>query len=97
MKVAGSGEWLMLPTVTKAVALMLPKLDAPGGAGGGGASPRRPAASRELGDVVICAEYTTDLREAAVHGALHLLGMDHERDRGEMMALQRELLSGERP
>jgi len=72
-------------------------LAAPGGAGGGGASPRRPAASRELGDVVICAEYTTDLREAAVHGALHLLGMDHERDRGEMMALQRELLAGERP
>ena len=72
-------------------------LAAPGGAGGAAASPRRPAASRELGDVVICAEYTTDLREAAVHGALHLLGMDHERDRGEMMALQRELLAGERP
>jgi len=71
-------------------------LAAPRGAGGGGASPRRPAASRELGDVVICAEYTTDLREAAVHGALHLLGMDHERDHGEMMALQRELLAGDR-
>ena len=70
---------------------------APRGAGAAGASARGPAASRELGDVVICAEYTTDLREAAVHGALHLLGMDHERDRGEMMALQRELLAGEGP
>jgi probable rRNA maturation factor len=66
-----------------------------GGAGGVGASSRRPAASRELGDVVICAEHTSDLREAVVHGVLHLLGMDHERDGGEMMALQRELLAAE--
>jgi probable rRNA maturation factor len=66
-----------------------------GGTPGEGASARRPAASRELGDVVICAEHTTDLREAVVHGVLHLLGMDHERDGGEMMALQRELLAGE--
>lgn len=64
-------------------------------AGVGGASARGPAASRELGDVVICAEHTTDLREAVVHGMLHLLGMDHERDGGEMLALQRELLAGE--
>ena len=48
---------------------------------------------RELGDVVICAEHTEDLREAVVHGVLHLVGMDHERDDGEMLALQRELLS----
>jgi len=68
---------------------------APGGSGVEGASPRGPAASRELGDVVICAEHTTDLREAVVHGVLHLLGMDHERDGGEMMALQRDLLAGE--
>ncbi|HYB22826.1 MAG TPA: hypothetical protein VED41_03445 [Solirubrobacteraceae bacterium] len=27
---------------------------------------------------------------------LHLLGMDHEHDNGEMLALQRELLAGER-
>ena len=73
-------------------------LAAPAGDGGArcvGASARRPAASRELGDVVICAEHTTDLREAVVHGVLHLVGMDHELDGGEMMALQRELLSGE--
>ncbi len=49
---------------------------------------------RELGDVVICPEHTADLREAIVHGTLHLLGMDHEVDDGEMLALQAELLSG---
>jgi probable rRNA maturation factor len=48
---------------------------------------------RELGDVVICAEYTADLREAIVHGVLHLVGMDHETDDGEMLAVQRELLT----
>jgi probable rRNA maturation factor len=48
---------------------------------------------RELGDIVICPEHTADLREAIVHGVLHLLGMDHETDEGEMLALQRELLS----
>jgi probable rRNA maturation factor len=48
---------------------------------------------RELGDVVICLEHTSDACEAVVHGVLHLLGMDHETDDGEMLALQRELLS----
>ena len=47
---------------------------------------------RELGDVLICPEHTEDLREAVVHGALHLAGMDHEGDDGEMLALQREIL-----
>ena len=51
--------------------------------------------ARELGDVVICPEHTADVREAIVHGMLHLAGMDHETDRGEMLALQRELLGGE--
>ena len=51
-----------------------------------------PAGPRELGDVVICPEHTTELREAVVHGVLHLVGMDHEIDDGEMLALQRELL-----
>jgi probable rRNA maturation factor len=51
------------------------------------------AGPRELGDVVIAPEHTEDLREAVVHGALHLAGMDHETDDGEMLALQRELLS----
>ena len=49
---------------------------------------------RELGDIVICPEHTADLREAIVHGMLHLLGMDHERDDGEMLALQSALLAG---
>jgi probable rRNA maturation factor len=51
------------------------------------------AGPRELGDVVICPEHTEDLREAIVHGVLHLTGMDHETDDGEMLALQAELLS----
>ena len=42
----------------------------------------------ELGDVVICPEHTADLDEAVVHGVLHLCGYDHERDEGEMLALQ---------
>jgi probable rRNA maturation factor len=50
------------------------------------------AGPRELGDIVICPEHTEDLREAVVHGALHLTGMDHETDQGEMLALQAELL-----
>ena len=49
--------------------------------------------ARELGDVVISPEDTADLREAVVHGVLHLVGMDHEVDDGEMLALQRELLT----
>ena len=48
---------------------------------------------RELGDIVICPEHTVDLREAIVHGALHLTGMDHETDDGEMLAVQREILA----
>jgi len=48
---------------------------------------------RELGDVVICPEHTEDLAEAVVHGTLHLVGMDHETDRGEMLALQAEIVS----
>jgi probable rRNA maturation factor len=50
------------------------------------------AGPRELGDIVICPEHTEDLREAVIHGALHLTGMDHESDDGEMLALQAELL-----
>jgi probable rRNA maturation factor len=50
------------------------------------------AGPRELGDIVICPEHTSDLREAVVHGTLHLTGMDHEVDDGEMLALQSELM-----
>jgi len=47
---------------------------------------------RELGDVFICPEHTLDLVEAVVHGVLHLTGMDHETDDGEMLALQAEIM-----
>ncbi len=50
---------------------------------------------RELGDVMICPAHTEDLYEAIVHGVLHLVGMDHERDDGEMLAVQAELLRWE--
>jgi probable rRNA maturation factor len=50
------------------------------------------AGPRELGDIVICLAQTADLREAIVHGSLHLSGMDHETDDGEMLALQAELM-----
>src|SRR2546421_3904897 len=50
------------------------------------------AGPRELGDIVICPQQTADLREAVLHGALHLTGMDHETDDGEMLALQAELM-----
>jgi probable rRNA maturation factor len=53
----------------------------------------RSAGPRELGDVLICPERTEDLGEAVVHGVLHLCGYDHERDRGEMLALQRRVLA----
>jgi len=52
-----------------------------------------PPELRELGDVVICPEHTTDLTEAVVHGVLHLVGMDHETDEGEMLAVQAEIVS----
>jgi probable rRNA maturation factor len=50
------------------------------------------AGPRELGDIIICPPQTRDLREAVIHGALHLTGMDHETDNGEMLALQAELM-----
>ncbi len=52
------------------------------------------AGPRELGDVAICPEHCTDVVEAAVHGTLHLCGMDHETDAGEMFALQGRVMAG---
>jgi probable rRNA maturation factor len=52
------------------------------------------AGPRELGDVVVCPEHTSDLVEAVVHGVLHLCGYDHERDEGRMLTLQRKVLAG---
>jgi probable rRNA maturation factor len=51
------------------------------------------AGPRELGDVAICPEHCTDVVEAAVHGTLHLCGMDHEVDEGEMLALQERVMA----
>ena len=48
---------------------------------------------RELGDVVVCPQECSNLREAVVHGVLHLAGLDHETDGGEMLALQDELMA----
>jgi len=73
------------PTVTDVLSFPIDGAGTPGR----GDSTRAP---RELGDVVICPEHTADLREAIVHGVLHLVGMDHETDDGEMLAIQRELL-----
>jgi probable rRNA maturation factor len=50
------------------------------------------AGPRELGDVTICPEHCTDVAEAAVHGTLHLCGMDHESDEGEMLQAQAEIM-----
>ncbi len=50
------------------------------------------AGPRELGDVAICPEHCEDVTEAAVHGALHLCGFDHETDCGEMLELQAKVL-----
>ena len=51
------------------------------------------AGPRELGDVAICPEHCSDVTEAAVHGALHLCGYDHEADEGEMLELQARVLA----
>jgi probable rRNA maturation factor len=51
-----------------------------------------PHGPRELGDVVICPEQTSDLTKAVVHGVLHLCGYDHETDHGEMLVLQARIL-----
>ena len=55
--------------------------------------PRIHPGPRELGDVFICPEKATDVTEAAVHGALHLCGFDHETDSGEMLELQAKVMA----
>jgi probable rRNA maturation factor len=50
---------------------------------------------RQLGDVVVCPAVAagdgTPLSVLLVHGALHLVGWDHETDEGEMLTRQAEL------
>jgi probable rRNA maturation factor len=55
--------------------------------------PGESAGPRELGDVVICLEHTSDVVEAVVHGVLHLCGYDHEADDGEMLELQDRIVA----
>jgi probable rRNA maturation factor len=83
------------PTPTDVLSFPIDGVEGLGPAGPGPRSGEEPV-TRELGDVVICPEHTAELREAIVHGMLHLLGMDHETDDGEMLALQRRLLGRQR-
>ena len=66
--------------------------------------PRSASSPRLLGDVVIAKGLAVrqaraaghrvriELRRLALHGLLHLLGYDHERDDGRMARLERRLL-----
>jgi probable rRNA maturation factor len=51
---------------------------------------------RQLGDLVICPAVAsaegTELTTLLVHGALHLVGYDHETDDGRMLRRQAELV-----
>ena len=52
---------------------------------------------RQLGDLVVCPALAsaegTPIATLLVHGALHLVGYDHETDDGAMLTRQNELLS----
>ncbi len=64
---------------------------------------RQPGAPRLLGDIVIARgvaarqaalaghSTATELRVLALHGLLHLMGYDHHRDGGRMLAAERRL------
>ena len=91
-----NGEHRGKPVPTDVLSFPVDGTEPIGSAGGDGAmhgAVPGEGPPRELGDIVICPEHTEDLREAVVHGMLHLLGMDHEHDDGEMLVLQRRLLA----
>jgi probable rRNA maturation factor len=58
--------------------------------------PLPPGVPRQLGDVVICPAVAraqgTPLDVLLVHGALHLLGYDHEADEGQMIVRQAQIV-----
>jgi probable rRNA maturation factor len=49
---------------------------------------------RELGDVVVCEPQCENVTEAVVHGVLHLCGLDHETDDGQMLEIQDRIMAG---
>lgn len=57
-----------------------------------------PGLPRQIGDVVVCPQVAgrdgTPVATLLVHGALHLVGYDHETDDGRMLVRQDELLAG---
>ena len=87
-------QWMDEPGPTDVLAF---PIDEPLKTGSSSASPaeepRIHTGPRELGDVFICPEKATDVTEAAVHGALHLCGFDHETDSGEMLELQAKVMA----
>jgi hypothetical protein len=66
-----------------------------------GREPLPEGVPRQLGDVVVCPAVAraegTPLETLLVHGALHLVGYDHEADGGAMLARQAELLQEVEP
>ena len=54
-----------------------------------------------LGEIIICEEevgqngenFDDELKRVLIHGTLHLLGYDHEKDQGEMIKKQEEYFS----
>lgn len=88
--------------VTDVLAFPSASASAPDTAGGDGYRTAHDA-GRHLGDIVIATGVArrqaraaghrlgVELRCLALHGLLHLLGYDHERDTGQMARLEREL------
>ena len=83
--------------------LSFPNGDGRGRKSGRRPSPQPPVSSPHLGDVVIATGVARrqartaghgaleELRILALHGLLHLLGYDHERDDGRMARVERRL------
>jgi probable rRNA maturation factor len=62
-----------------------------------GREPLPAGVPRQLGDLVVCPAVATaegtPIATLLVHGALHLIGYDHETDDGRMLARQDELVA----